>query len=112
MTKVMTKKDLENLEQFNFLKDSTPPLLDEIYVVSSFETFDTQVYGVAHDAHGEVTWAKRIGDYTNVIHVMAGEGFSIDTTEPNVARYFVRQNCKFEINSAYGEIELLIVEQK
>lgn len=117
----MTKEDLEKLEQFNFLKDSTPPLLDEIYVVSSFEKFDNgncviQVYGVAYDEYGDVTWAKRMGDYTDVIHVKADPGitsfFSIDFAEPNVARYFARHNCKFEINSVYGEIEILIVNQK
>ena len=121
MTKIMTKEDLEQLGQFNFLKDSTPPLLDEIYIVSCVEKFDNgfnviQVYGVAFDVHGEITWAKRMGDYTDVIHVKADPGitslFSIDITEPNVARYFARQNCKFEINSVYGEIEILIVEQK
>lgn len=123
MKKDLKRSDLEQFEQVDVLEEDIP-LLDEVYVISKSSKHESgynyiETYGVAYNEHGDITWAKKIGNYSDVIHIKAKEEikhsdytylFSVDFQEVNVARYFARFNFKFEITGAFSDFEILIVE--
>lgn len=120
----MTVKELEKLEFENVLTNDIP-LLDELYVVISNEVHDSgylmyKIYGVAYGRNREITYEKCLSDCSDVIHITPTfiRGYSkyrlpllsIDSTEPNLFRIFVRTKGKMKITCTFSDFEFEIVE--
>ena len=122
---MLKREDLEKFENFDYFGKESIPLLDEVYVISKATKHESgykhiATYGVAYDDNGNITWAKKISGYSDVVHITFKEGLthsdytwvlSVDYLEVNVARYFARHNFKFEITGIYSDFEILVVEE-
>ena len=120
----MTIEELEQIElETAFANDI--PLLDELYVVISNEVHDSgylmyKIYGVAYGRNREITYEKCLSDCSDVIHITPTfiRGYSkyrlpllsIDSTEPNLFRIFVRTKGKIKIKGTFSDFEFDIVE--
>ena len=123
---MLTIEELEELELENkntFIKDI--PLLDELYVFISNEVHDSgflmyKIYGVVYGRNREITYAKCLSDYSDVIHItptfIRGNSeyrlslLSIDSEESNSFRIFTRGKAKIKIKDTFSDFEFEIIE--
>ena len=120
----MTVKELEQLE-FEKVLTNDIPLLDVLYVVISNEVHDSgylmyKIYGVAYGRNREITYAKCLSDYSDVIHItptfIRGNSeyrlslLSIDSEESNSFRIFTRGKAKIKIKDTFSDFEFEIIE--
>ena len=118
----MKKKDLEKLELVTCNEDI--PLLDELYVVISNKKHISgykmyKIYGVAYGNNREITYAKCLSGYSDVIHIdptflNEWNGYylpllSIDSIETNLIRIFARL-AKIKIKYNLSDLEFEIVK--
>lgn len=122
----MTIKELEKLEFENVFANDIP-LLDELYVVISNEIHDSgylmyKIYGIAYGKNREVVYAKCLSDCSDVINItptfLRGTNeyklplLSIDSNEPNLFRFFIRNKDKIKVKFTLSDFEFEIVEVK
>ena len=118
----MKKNELKKLEKITF--DEEIPLLDELYVIVSIKKHDSgyktyKVYGIAHGDKREITYAKCLSEYSDVIHIIptfvreCGSDYlpllSIDSIETNMFRIFVRHS-KIKVKETLSDFEIEIVK--
>ena len=118
----MKKDDLNKLEKVAFLEEI--PLLDELYVVVSNKKHDSgykmyKIYGIAYGNNREITYAKCLSEYSDVIHIVPTclnewNGYylpllSIDSIETDSIRIFVR-NAKIKVKYNLSDFEFEIVK--
>ena len=118
----MKKKDLEKLELITY--DENIPLLDELYVVVSNEKHDSgykmyKIYGVAYGNNREITYAKCLSEWPDVIHIVPtflnawydyyAPVLSIDSVETNLFHIFVRK-AKIKVKYNLSDFEFEIVK--
>ena len=117
----MTKDELNKLEKIAFTEEI--PLLDELYVVVSKKKHDSgykmyKIYGVAYDNNNEITYAKCLSEWADVIHIIPTclnewnsqylPLLSIDSIETDSIRIFVRlAKIKVKYNLSTFEFEIV-----
>lgn len=122
----MTVKELEQLEFENVFTNDIP-LLDELYIIISNEKHDSgylmyKIYGVAYGKNREIIYAKCLSDCSDVINItptfLRGNSeyrlplLSIDSNEPNLFRFFIRNKDKIKVKFTLSDFEFEIVEVK
>ena len=118
----MTKDELNKLEKITFTEEI--PLLDELYIVVSKKKHDSgykmyKIYGVAYDNNNEITYAKCLSEWADVIHIIPtclnecgdyhSPVLSMDSMETNLFRIFVR-NAKIKVKYNLSTFEFEIVK--
>ena len=118
----MKKSELKKLEKITF--DEEIPLLDELYVIVSIKKHDSgyktyKVYGIAHGDKREITYAKCLSEYSDVISIVptfvreCGSYYlpllGIDSIETNMFRIFVRKS-KIKVKATLSDFEIEIVK--
>lgn len=121
----MTKEELKELEVINW-KDEIP-LLDELYVSISRKVHDSgykmyKIYGIAYGNNREITYAKCLSEWSDVIHITPtftnniGDYnmhlLSIDSQEDNLFRIFVRHKYKIKITAKLSDFEFEVVNEQ
>ena len=118
----MRKRDLEKLELLEYNEDT--PLLDELYVVILNKKHDSgykmyKIYGIAYGNNREITYAKCLSEWSDVIHIdptfliewsnYYAPVLSIDSIETNLFHIFVR-NAKIKVKYNLSTFEFEIVK--
>ena len=118
----MTKKELEKLEVITYSEEI--PLLNELYVIVSNDIHDSgykkyKIYGVAYGENREITYAKCLSTISDVIHIVPtflntwdvyySRVLSMDSTETNLIRIFVRK-AKIKVMYRLSDFEFEIIK--
>ena len=111
----MTKKELEQLEY----ECSTPPLLDNLYVVvsnrkhvSGYKMY--KIYGVVYERSGN-TYQKCLSECSDIINFNLPHGFmhlNVDSIETNMFRFFLSDEYKFVVKGRLSSFIVDIVKVK